>query len=101
MFFSLGLGRTLAMSMERVGFELVADRRITTELHYQNGDAAADAAFVGGPVALAYDRFSPEVRREVRAEYLASIRPFRSGGGYKIPGEFVIASGRKPAAGSR
>jgi SAM-dependent methyltransferase len=98
MFFNLGLGRTLAISMEHAGFELVHDRRLTTELPYEDGDAAADAAFVGGPVALAYDRFSAQVRSEVRAEYLASIGPFKSERGYKIPGEFVIASGRKPAA---
>jgi ubiquinone/menaquinone biosynthesis C-methylase UbiE len=98
MFFNLGLGRSLAMNMERAGFELVNDRRLTTDLPYESGDAAADAAFIGGPVALAYDRFTPQVRDEVRSEYLASIRAFQSGRGYNIPGEFVIASGRKPAA---
>ena len=98
MFFNLGLGRTLAMSMEQAGFELVHDRRLTTELPYESGEAAADAAFIGGPVALAYDRFTPQVRGEVRSEYLASIGAFRFGCGYNIPGEFVIASGRKPTA---
>jgi SAM-dependent methyltransferase len=98
MFFNLGLGRTLAMSMEHAGFERVHDRRLTTELPYENGELAADAAFVGGPVALAYDRFTPQVRDDVRSEYLASIGAYRRGGGYYIPGEFVIASGRKPAA---
>lgn len=97
MFFQLGLGRTLAMSMEQAGFELVRDHRLSTDLSYDDGETAADAAFVGGPVALAYDRFSAQVRKEVRSEYLASIDSFRSGRKYKIPGEFVIASGQKSA----
>jgi hypothetical protein len=84
--------------MENAGFNPVADYRLATELPYRDADAAADATFIGGPVALAYDRFSQETRAQVRAAYVASIRDYRSDRGYKIPGEFVIASGRKPAA---
>lgn len=29
------------------------------------------------------------------AEYLASIEPYRVGAGHEIPGEFVIAVGRR------
>lgn len=99
MFFQLGTGDALARTMARAGFQLVHDRHLTTDLPYRDEDSAADAAFVGGPVALAYGRFSDETRAEVRAEYLASIRDFKSSdGGYRIPGEFVVAAGRKAAA---
>lgn len=96
MFFQLGTGRALAMEMERAGFESILDERLTTTLPYPDEASAADAAFVGGPVALAYSRFSDEVRSVARKEYLASISSFRSEDGYRIPGEFVIASARKP-----
>ena len=98
MFFRLGTGRTLASEMEYAGLNSVVDERLATALPYSDGDAASDAAFIGGPVALAYSRFSEETRTEVRAEYMASIRDFRSNEGYRIPGEFVVASGRKAYA---
>jgi ubiquinone/menaquinone biosynthesis C-methylase UbiE len=97
LFFRLGAGRALASTMERAGFASVVDVRLATELPYPDADAASDAAFVGGPVALAYERFDAEIRTEVRTEYAASISGFRSDEGeYRIPGEFVVASGRKP-----
>jgi ubiquinone/menaquinone biosynthesis C-methylase UbiE len=96
MFFHLGTGRSLAWLMENAGFTSVTDERLTTELPYADEDAASDAAFIGGPVALAYSRFSDEIRDAVRAEYAASISPFRSAEGYRIPGEFVVAAGSKP-----
>ncbi|HVY87471.1 MAG TPA: methyltransferase domain-containing protein [Hyphomonadaceae bacterium] len=96
MFFHLGTGHMLAWAMEKAGFEAVSDERLVTELPYPDDASAADAAFVGGPVALAYSRFKQETRAEARAEYLASISKFRRPDGYRIPGEFVIAQGRKP-----
>jgi ubiquinone/menaquinone biosynthesis C-methylase UbiE len=98
MFFRLGTKRTLALEMERAGFGAVVDHRLATDLPYPDEDAASDAAFVGGPVALAYSRFSDDIRQNVRAEYVASIRDYKSEHGYRIPGEFVVASGRKAAA---
>jgi ubiquinone/menaquinone biosynthesis C-methylase UbiE len=95
MFFHLGTGRALAWQMENADFGSVADERLSTALPYADEDAAADAAFVGGPVALAYSRFDEDVRSKVRAEYTASISAFRSDDGYRIPGEFVVASGTK------
>lgn len=96
MFFHLGTGTMLAWQMENAGFASVSDERLQTQLPYPDDDSAANAAFVGGPVALAYSRFDDETRAQVRLEYLESIRDHRRGAGYQIPAEFVVASGRKP-----
>jgi ubiquinone/menaquinone biosynthesis C-methylase UbiE len=93
MFFRLGTGDALRWEMEAAGFEDIAVERLSTRLIYDSADEACGAAFEGGPVALAYARFDDEVTAAVRSEYLASIEPFRSGEGYSVPGEFVIATG--------
>jgi hypothetical protein len=40
---------------------------------------------------MAYSRFDQATRDSARADYLASIEPYRHGERYRIPGEFVIA----------
>jgi hypothetical protein len=65
---------------------------------YRSEDEALGAAFRGGPVALAYERFDDSNKRSAHAEYLRSIEPYRAGRGYRIPGEFVAAVGVKPLA---
>ena len=95
LFFNLGTGDRLADAFTQAGFVDVASERIGSLLHYANGEEACGAAFEGGPVALAYSRFDPATRDEVHAEYLASIAPWRNGGGYSIPGEFVVVVGRR------
>jgi len=97
MFFQLGTGGALERDMESAGFERVHADRISTVLEYASAAEACGAAFVGGPVALAHSRFDDRTREEAYAEYLASIEPWRTGGGYAIPGEFVIARGDRPA----
>ena len=97
MFFQLGTGDTLASRFAAAGFERLATRRISTELRYESDDAAAMAAFAGGPVAMAYSRFDDAMRAGARAEYVASIARYRAAGGYRIPGEFVIVSGEAGA----
>jgi hypothetical protein len=37
----------------------------------------------------------------VRAEYLASLEPFRRGDRYDVAAEVVFATARKPAGGTR
>lgn len=91
MFFQLGTGNVLADCFTRAGFARVTNERVSTELLYETGDAAADAAFVGGPVALAYSRFDEPTRASARADYLASIAQYHDGRHYRIPGEFVVA----------
>lgn len=93
MFFQLGTGDALRMALEQAGLRQVRVERIETRLEYANADEALGAAFIGGPVAMAYSRFDDETRREAHTEYLASIEPYRVGEGYCVPGEFVIARG--------
>jgi ubiquinone/menaquinone biosynthesis C-methylase UbiE len=96
MFFRLGTGDALAMSYEAAGFTDIVGERLNTTLHYDSPEDACGAAFAGGPVALAYSRFSEKTRDEAHADYLASIEPYRNGNGYDIPGEFVVVRGRRP-----
>lgn len=92
LFFRLGQQDTLARLCARENFEAIQQRRIAATLTYADANQACNAAFVGGPVALAWSRFNAEVRARVRTRYLDSIEPWRFGHGYRVPGEFVIAS---------
>lgn len=95
MFFQLGNEKVLEMNFEQAGFSKIHLERISTVLHYDSGEEACVAAFEGGPVALAYFKFTPEVQKEACQEYLASIEPYRKGNSYEVPGEFVIGVGIK------
>jgi ubiquinone/menaquinone biosynthesis C-methylase UbiE len=96
MFFQLGTGDALRLAMEMAGFFRIELDRLKTTLEYTSADAAIGAAFIGGPVAMAYSRFDESTRAAAHAEYLETIAPYRSGSGYSIPGEFVVALGRRP-----
>ena len=101
MFFRLGQQDTLADICSNAGFDVTARSRITTTLNYSDGDQACDAAFIGGPVALAWSRLDDEARRRSRARYLDAIGRWRHPDHtYRIPGEFVIvaASARNRAS---
>lgn len=95
LFFQLGTGQTLQKVMESAGFENVTLDRFTVTLNYPNDEEAIVGAFLGGAVALVYRKFDRQTKTKVHAEYIESIQPFRKGTGYEIPGEFVIASGKK------
>jgi SAM-dependent methyltransferase len=95
MFFQLGTKAVLQLTLEQAGFAGIVHERLATVLHYESAEEALGAAFLGGPVALAYDRFDEATRAAVHAEYLASIDAYRAGDGYEVPGEFVIALGWK------
>jgi hypothetical protein len=90
MFFQLGTGDTLVESLARAGFEDPHADRLSSTLEYESSEEAADAAFIGGPVALAYSRFDEAARIKARQEYVQSIAPYRLGAGYRVPGEFVV-----------
>lgn len=98
LFFQLGTGNTLEGLMHEAGFGTLESRRIRTTLEFPNREIALEAAFAGGPVAMAYDRFDPDVKDAVHQEYLDSIEPFRDGDGYRIPGEYVAVRGDRAAA---
>jgi len=96
LFFGLGTGDALARLCAEAGLAQVQLRRIATTLVYDDGDEACDAAFVGGPVALAWSRFDAAIRERVRASYRDAISPWRQAdGGYRIPGEFVVVVARR------
>jgi ubiquinone/menaquinone biosynthesis C-methylase UbiE len=95
LFFRRGEQDALARLCADAKLADVRHRRITTTLTFADANDACDAAFVGGPVALAWSRFDDEVRARVRARYLDAIDPWRHGVGYRIPGEFVIAAGSR------
>ena len=95
MFFRLGTAQSLQRAFEAAEFGNIVERRLETRLEYATGDEACDAAFVGGPVALAYSHFSAETKSEARREYLESLKVYRIGERYSIPGEFVVVAGTK------
>jgi hypothetical protein len=73
-------------------------QRLSVTLEYADAEQACDAAFVGGPVALAWSRFDVATRARVRARYVQATLPWRQrDGGYRMPGEFVIVSAVRTA----
>ncbi len=98
MFFHLGSGDALAQSCIEAGFQVSGQTRLATTLCYDNAEAACDAAFVGGPVALAWSRFDAQTRARVRGRYLDSIETWRVGTGFRLPGEFVAVKVVAPGA---
>ena len=92
LFFRLGQREALARTCAATPLAVIREQRIATTLVYADADAACGAAFVGGPVALAWSRLDGEARERLRARYLESIAPWRDGQGYRVPGEFVVVS---------
>ena len=95
MFFHLGGEGMLETALSRAGFENIDLVRMNTDLAFENEEHALEAAFLGGPAAMAYNRFDEQTRAEVHAEYLDSISEYRDGAEYRIPGEFVVAVARR------
>jgi SAM-dependent methyltransferase len=93
LFFRLGGADTLARLCADAGFVTTAGRRLDTTLAYADAEQACDAAFVGGPVALAWSRFDAATRARARRRYVDAIAPWRAGIGYRVPGEFVVVGG--------
>jgi ubiquinone/menaquinone biosynthesis C-methylase UbiE len=97
LFFQLGQAEALAGACRDAGLEVVAEHRIASTMFHADAQEACDAAFAGGPVALAWSRFSDEARARAQARYLESIEEWREAEGYRIPVEFVVLSARTPA----
>lgn len=95
MFFNLGNPLALEHSAGAAHFSQLRSKRIVGILEYEDDEQACGAAFTGGPVALAYNKFSDAVKQEAHGAYLQSIKPYKNGRGYRIPAEFVVLSGCK------
>jgi len=95
MFFQMGTQDALAKTLQMAGFGDVTHERLPSTLRYESGDEAIGAAFLGGPVALAYSRMDEPTRESAHKEYLDSIAQYRDGDGYNVAGEFVVALGWK------
>jgi ubiquinone/menaquinone biosynthesis C-methylase UbiE len=96
MFFQLGTGDMLQMAMQAAGFTGIRVERVSATIEYASDEEALGAAFIGGPVALAYSRFDEPTRDGAHREYLDSIAPYLHDGRYAVPGEFVFARGERP-----
>lgn len=94
MFFGPG-GRAVLLNMaSAAGLTGVEEWRDQITLDWPGAASLLSAMIDGGPVALAAKRFSPQVRAEVEADFLASVAEFRRPDGcYAIPGEFVTVAG--------
>ena len=92
LFFRLGQNDTLARLCTDAGFEAIEQHRIAATLNYADAEEACSAAFVGGPVALAWSRFDDDVRARVCSRYVESIGAWRHDQGYRVPGEFVVVA---------
>jgi ubiquinone/menaquinone biosynthesis C-methylase UbiE len=95
MFFQTGTKDVLALSMKQAGFSDIRLERLDVTLSYASGEELLGAMFLGGPVALAYSKFDEATREAVHSEFLESVAAHRTGEGYAIPGEFVVAVGYK------
>ena len=95
LFFALGAPNALRYAFEKAGFAVEDEQRIDKSVDFASEADMLNAIFAGGPVALAYSRFSPEVRDQVHREFVESVADYRRNGGYDVPGEFVFILGRK------
>ena len=96
LFFRLGETGALAGLCRAAGLRDVREQRIAATLIYEDARQACEAAFSGGPVALAWSRFDERTRTRVAVRYLRSIEPWRRGEGYRIPGEFLVLHAEAP-----
>ena len=95
LFFALGVDDALALAFELAGFAAVETRRCLTQLQFEDEESLLTAKIDGGPVALAAKRFDAAARRQVEADFLASVAAHRRGKKFEIPAEFVVVSGRR------
>ncbi|MFZ0499131.1 MAG: methyltransferase domain-containing protein [Steroidobacteraceae bacterium] len=93
LFFRLGQGNALARLCIETGVEIHEQHRLAATLCYADAREACNAAFIGGPVALAWSRFDEETRARVCQRYVEAIAAWQHDSGYRIPGEFVVVAG--------
>lgn len=94
LFFGSGAPGSLKRDFERAGLRKTEEVRQREVLAFADERALLSAMLLGGPVALAVKRFTPETMDEVSAEFLESVKDCRSAdGSFRIPGEFVTVIG--------
>lgn len=94
LFFSNGIPGRLKTDMQNLGLSHIEERRQSTMLTFKNDKELLNAILNGGPVALAVNRFTAEVRQQVEDEFLASVQDcLQSDASYAIPGEFLTVCG--------
>ena len=96
LFFQLRTDNMLSKTFEEAGFQDISSHRFSYDLHFRDKQQACTAAFLGGAVALAYQKFDDKTKENVHQEYLDSIKQYHNGKSYDVPGEFVITKGIKP-----
>ncbi|HKK44308.1 MAG TPA: class I SAM-dependent methyltransferase [Balneolaceae bacterium] len=95
LFFQQGTGHTLRSTFEMCGFTETEEKRFSTIIHHDSAEDAANAMFIGGPVALAWKQFDEKTKKAAYEAYIDSLEEFKDGEGYDVPGEFVIVKGSK------
>lgn len=95
LFFRLGAGNALNEACAVAGFDDIRATRLDAPFIHESDDEALKAAFLAGPVALAWSRLDELARRRVCQRYLAAIEPYREAYGHRIPGEFAVLSARR------
>ena len=98
LFFRLGQHDALERACRDARFVAIEQSVMNVTLEYPDAQQACRAAFVGGPVALAWARFDEVTRARVMQRYVASIERWRDRSAYRIPGGFRIALARRAAA---
>jgi SAM-dependent methyltransferase len=94
LFFASGAPGSLRRDFEQAGLHDVEEHRQREVLAFPDERSLLSAMLLGGPVALAVKRFTPETMTEVEGEFLESVKGHRSAdGSYCIPGEFVTVVG--------
>jgi SAM-dependent methyltransferase len=94
LFFASGAPGSLRRDFEQAGLHDVEEHRQREVLAFPDERSLLSAMLLGGPVALAVKRFTPETMTEVEGEFLESVKDHRSSdGSYGIPGEFVTVVG--------
>jgi ubiquinone/menaquinone biosynthesis C-methylase UbiE len=96
LFFALGRRDALARACADAGLLPLRQRRFDDQLRYADAADACEAAFAGGPVALAWSRLDDAARGRVRQRYLDAIEPWRQGTGYAIPAQYVLVLVQRP-----
>ena len=94
MFDGCGAPGALHRDFEAAGLRDLREHRQQETLEFRNARVLLTAMLIGGPVALAVKRFTPEALKEVETEFLASVEQHRlTDGRYLIPGEFATVVG--------